>query len=583
MPPKVRISLQVISKLKSLRYPITGRLFGVMYDNYLTILSFVLNPKPQPNQNQNINEEGEDSERCKEKNNAIMPADLQLNMPAEIDLCGVLFVEESEEKIPDAFTDIDVTDNPLLIKYSRNNGISAFYYIHEQLKCAGKLEFIDTELFEDKFSYIRLKTVIPIITEKSDFTEIFQSTRKNIASGAVGFYFPQSNTFLMDNDSDSRELSMLKSLNNSTKYSGFINVIDVNMFMRITNENNPEDVQKYAPVVQHIKLPFESYHFNLNIDTLSLIGHNITATQVYSILVESVCRSLRLIERSIMEQINENKNVLRVPEVLHFKLPSFDHLFTIAYSDISSEKTKDYRKNLHNVFALDLSRPYFRKGNAVRFSSDFKSNEPLIEPHIAIKSHLGTNSSLVSGLYSYYHYEQDNFNDSGWGCAYRSLQTIFSWFKLQGYTDKPIPSHRDIQKCLVDIGDKAPKFIGSNQWIGSTEVGFVLEILLNISVKVLCASNGKDMPNLIDDLREHFDNQGTPVMIGGGVLAHTILGVSYDEENKQPYWLILDPHYEGSDNLNEVITKGMCAWKGKEFWRKDAFYNMCLPQRPYCY
>jgi hypothetical protein len=37
---------------------------------------------------------------------------------------------------------------------------------------------------------------------------------------------------------------------------------------------------------------------------------------------------------------------------------------------------------------------------------------------------------------------QDKFDDSGWGCAYRSLQTLVSWFRLQHYTDKPIPTHK---------------------------------------------------------------------------------------------------------------------------------------------
>jgi hypothetical protein len=37
---------------------------------------------------------------------------------------------------------------------------------------------------------------------------------------------------------------------------------------------------------------------------------------------------------------------------------------------------------------------------------------------------------------------QDKFNDAGWGCAYRSLQTIVSWFRIQQYTSKPIPSHK---------------------------------------------------------------------------------------------------------------------------------------------
>lgn len=125
-----------------------------------------------------------------------------------------------------------------------------------------------------------------------------------------------------------------------------------------------------------------------------------------------------------------------------------------------------------------------------------------------------THISIVDGLYAYHHYQQDSFNDSGWGCAYRSLQTIFSWFRLQGYTDQPIPTHRTIQKCLVDIGDKPPNFIGSNQWIGSTEVGFVLETLLGITVRVLCAATGNKMTDLNWSLKEHFDTQGIPVMIG---------------------------------------------------------------------
>lgn len=30
----------------------------------------------------------------------------------------------------------------------------------------------------------------------------------------------------------------------------------------------------------------------------------------------------------------------------------------------------------------------------------------------------------------------------GWGCAYRSLQTIISWFRLQHYTSITVPTHR---------------------------------------------------------------------------------------------------------------------------------------------
>lgn len=87
-------------------------------------------------------------------------------------------------------------------------------------------------------------------------------------------------------------------------------------------------------------------------------------------------------------------------------------------------------------------------------------------------------------------------------------------YRLQGYTDKPVPTHHEIQKCLVDIGDKESKFIGSKQWIGSTEVSFVLESLYNIQSRILTASSGQEMVQLASDLAYHFETQGTPVMIG---------------------------------------------------------------------
>ncbi|GMI63439.1 hypothetical protein HRI_000013200 [Hibiscus trionum] len=34
----------------------------------------------------------------------------------------------------------------------------------------------------------------------------------------------------------------------------------------------------------------------------------------------------------------------------------------------------------------------------------------------------------------------------GWGCAYCSLQTIISWFRLQHYSSIDVPSHRLVAK-----------------------------------------------------------------------------------------------------------------------------------------
>jgi hypothetical protein len=69
---------------------------------------------------------------------------------------------------------------------------------------------------------------------------------------------------------------------------------------------------------------------------------------------------------------------------------------------------------------------------------------------------------------------------------------------------------------------------------------------------------------------------------GGGVLAHTILGVDFNKNTGDLKFLILDPHYTGSEDLQVIQGKGWCGWKDVGFWNKTAYYNLCLPQRPRC-
>lgn len=127
-------------------------------------------------------------------------------------------------------------------------------------------------------------------------------------------------------------------------------------------------------------------------------------------------------------------------------------------------------------------------------------------------------------------------------------------------------------------------------------------------------------------------------MIGGGVLAYTLLGVAWDEATGQVAFLILDPHYTGGararlrgrrvgavrgcgrsmgvpgacapcacghqqhshqpittllptsagEDLKKITQGGWVAWKtlgdtaaaGGPLFVKDAFYNFLCPQRP---
>lgn len=207
----------------------------------------------------------------------------------------------------------------------------------------------------------------------------------------------------------------------------------------------------------------------------------------------------------------------------------------------------------------------------------------LVNVHCNIKKDIPQYSKqfTVKGDYEYYHYLQDNINDKGWGCAYRSLQTLFSWFCLNGFNKLvPVPSILDIQKTLVKVGDKDAKLIGSDDWIGAFEVSIVLNELLGIESQIIYVSSGADLTNKGRELAYHFETNGTPVMIGGGVYAYTILGVEYDRVKGDCLFLILDPHYQGDDDIKTIINKGWCEWKTAALFEKGNFYNMCLPQVP---
>lgn len=69
-------------------------------------------------------------------------------------------------------------------------------------------------------------------------------------------------------------------------------------------------------------------------------------------------------------------------------------------------------------------------------------------------------------------------------------------------------------------------------------------------------------------------------MIGGGVLAYTLLGIDFNPNTGATKYLILDPHYIGKEDKKIIQEAGWCNWKDPSIFRKDAFYNFCLPQLP---
>uniref|UniRef100_A0A3Q3GAK8 Ufm1-specific protease 2 n=1 Tax=Labrus bergylta TaxID=56723 RepID=A0A3Q3GAK8_9LABR len=284
---------------------------------------------------------------------------------------------------------------------------------------------------------------------------------------------------------------------------------------------------------------------------------------VCSRLMEALGRQLGEMEKVMLQHVKGT--TLLVPEPLHFLLPEPKGLVTVVYpAGVADSQLETERKELHQQFELPNDWPYFRRANAYHFPNEPYKDGYLRNPHLALTNPSLDNGKvyLVQGIYSYHHYMQDHMDDNGWGCAYRSLQTICSWFKQQGYAEGPVPTHREIQQALLDVGDKQASFVGSRQWIGSIEVQVVLNQLLGVTSKIMFVSQGSDLGSKGRELANHFLTEGTPIMIGGGVLAHTILGVAWTED------------------LQVITDKGWCGWKGADFWDQTAYYNLCLPQRP---
>jgi len=285
---------------------------------------------------------------------------------------------------------------------------------------------------------------------------------------------------------------------------------------------------------------------------------------------------------------------------------------TAAYAlptatDATEPTLRAQREAAHRRLGLPIDQPLLRTCNALGEHSSAASvggGTPI--PGLLRDVHIGLppsglrngRAALVTGTYEYFHYMQwtgrgqegyaKPYDDCGWGCAYRSLMSLISWFRLQGYTTLSNPTHYEIQKTLVDhCGQDSTTLLGKKMWLGSQDLSYYLDYALGVTCRTEVFNSGDDVGSGARKLLHHFETQGTPVMIGGGELAFTLLGVDFDEKTGDARYLIMDPHYTGADDLSLIRPKWV-GWKsadspthlGTKLFKSDTFYMFCLPQRP---
>ncbi|EGC36727.1 hypothetical protein DICPUDRAFT_150734 [Dictyostelium purpureum] len=428
----------------------------------------------------------------------------------------------------------------------------------------------------------------------SHLNSLLSSNNKN----SIYFHIANNNEnnpilSLNSNNLDKKIIDILSNGNTSSTPNNFgnfnknsMNIINIELLLKITNNcNNTPPLM--APT---ISLNNNSNNKSMiNVSSLCLISKD-----------ETVKETIELLNKSMLNQIN-NSVIRDNPEYnfksIHFQFSFLPFPITTIYKTknnniIDDDENYNIRKQYHTTIGLPLNRPFLKSSLSINLQQQQQSlskpskkqqHNHIKDVHLNLSLDCKTegNVFLVDGSYDYYHYLQDNIDDNGWGCAYRSMQTICSWLRYQNYTNKPIPTHYEIQKTLVELKDKDPSFLKSKQWIGAFEITLCLEYLFNIKCKILNISSGSEVIYKSRELAKHFQTNGSPIMIGGGVLAYTLLGIDFNESTGETRYLILDPHYTGStENIKLIKEKGWCGWKSSDLFRKDAFYNFCQPQIP---
>ncbi|XP_072315852.1 ufm1-specific protease 1 [Eucyclogobius newberryi] len=202
--------------------------------------------------------------------------------------------------------------------------------------------------------------------------------------------------------------------------------------------------------------------------------------------------------------------------------------------------------------------------------------------HIGLQ--MPVQSVTVTGDYAYFHYGCDGLDDRGWGCGYRTVQTMASWLWYNCALTKgrhvSAPSLPGMQRALVSTGDKPGHFCGSRDWIGTFEASVVLDHFYDVPCKIVhVRGGGADTEHAVAQLREHFSRHGGPVMMGGGTdnASKGVLGLSTGQHGTS--LLIADPHYHGPErDRAELQRRDWVRWTDVSSLDNSSFYNICMPQ-----
>lgn len=203
----------------------------------------------------------------------------------------------------------------------------------------------------------------------------------------------------------------------------------------------PAPVLEYRPV-EPVGGAVQQHTCSLELHALAYVP----STQPQSSLGQAALRPALLAQLRALQAAAQAAGKVQRGQAQHFLPPGRNHHIVLCYPVVKADPEMNeaalapLRKELHAALGLPLDRPALKATNALLWQqlgtgntdSGAGASERLQDVHQELALP-GPRESvhLVQGSYDYHHYMQDRFDDSGWGCAYRSLQTICSWFRLQ--------------------------------------------------------------------------------------------------------------------------------------------------------
>lgn len=113
-------------------------------------------------------------------------------------------------------------------------------------------------------------------------------------------------------------------------------------------------------------------------------------------------------------------------------------------------------------------------------------------------------------------------------------------------------------------------------------MSIVLNQLYEAVSKIIHVLRGKGLIDQVDNIKRHFEQFGSPIMMGGDRDCSSKCIVGLHIGNESVYLLIVDPHFVGKAKSAEHLRRDQWVkWQSLNDFVDSSFYNLCLPQLKY--